>query len=56
MPPAHPFDYVGSGADDDKLKEECGIFGVTGVADVIEQRWGSGGHAFVDYQNATIAW
>ncbi len=33
MPPAHPFDYVGSGADDDKLKEECGIFGVTGVAD-----------------------
>ncbi|QQA44112.1 amidophosphoribosyltransferase [Pelagovum pacificum] len=26
MPPAHPF-------DDDKLKEECGIFGVIGVAD-----------------------
>ncbi|WP_420863858.1 amidophosphoribosyltransferase [Algirhabdus cladophorae] len=26
MPPAHPF-------DDDKLKEECGIFGVVGVAD-----------------------
>ncbi len=26
MPPAHPF-------DDDKLKEECGIFGIVGVAD-----------------------
>lgn len=26
MPPAHPF-------DDDKLREECGIFGVLGVAD-----------------------
>ena len=26
MPPAHPF-------DDDKLKEECGVFGVIGVAD-----------------------
>ncbi|MBU2935709.1 MULTISPECIES: amidophosphoribosyltransferase [Pacificibacter] len=26
MPPAHPF-------DDDKLKEECGVFGVVGVAD-----------------------
>lgn len=26
MPPAHPF-------DDDKLKEECGIFGVTGLTD-----------------------
>ena len=26
--PAHPFD-----PDDDKLREECGIFGVTGVAD-----------------------
>ena len=26
LPPAHPF-------DDDKLREECGIFGVTGVAD-----------------------
>ena len=26
MPPAHPF-------DDDKLKEECGIFGCVGVAD-----------------------
>ncbi len=26
MPPAHPF-------DDDKLKEECGVFGVVGVTD-----------------------
>ncbi|WP_372604486.1 amidophosphoribosyltransferase [Actibacterium sp.] len=26
MPPSHPF-------DDDKLKEECGVFGVVGVAD-----------------------
>ena len=26
MPPSHPF-------DDDKLKEECGVFGVIGVAD-----------------------
>ncbi len=26
MPPAHPF-------DDDKLKEECGVFGVVGVSD-----------------------
>ena len=26
MPPAHPF-------DDDKLKEECGVFGVVGLAD-----------------------
>ena len=26
MPPAHPF-------DDDKLREECGVFGVVGVAD-----------------------
>ncbi len=26
MPPAHPF-------DDDKLKEECGVFGVIGLAD-----------------------
>ncbi|MFT5271239.1 MAG: amidophosphoribosyltransferase, partial [bacterium] len=25
MPPAHPF-------DDDKLKEECGVFGVVGVS------------------------
>ncbi len=29
---------------------------ITGIANVIEQRWGSGGHAFVDYQNATIPW
>ena len=29
---------------------------VGGVADVIEQRWGSGGHAFVDYRNQTIPW
>ncbi len=30
MPPAHPFDttYLRDGADDDKLKEECGVFGV----------------------------
>jgi len=28
MPPAHPFDF-----DGDKLKEECGVFGVVGVAD-----------------------
>ncbi|MEO8531423.1 MAG: amidophosphoribosyltransferase [Deltaproteobacteria bacterium] len=33
MPPAHPFDYVGSDADGDKLKEECGIYGVVGLAD-----------------------
>ena len=26
MPPANPF-------DDDKLREECGVFGVTGVQD-----------------------
>jgi NAD(P)-dependent dehydrogenase (short-subunit alcohol dehydrogenase family) len=29
---------------------------VSGVADVIEQRWGTGGHAFVDYRNQTIPW
>ncbi|WP_172960972.1 amidophosphoribosyltransferase [Oceaniglobus roseus] len=28
LPPAHPFDV-----DADKLKEECGVFGVVGVAD-----------------------
>jgi len=35
MPPflSHPFDNVGEGPDDDKLKEECGVFGVIGVAD-----------------------
>ncbi|HEY9038040.1 MAG TPA: amidophosphoribosyltransferase [Roseovarius sp.] len=33
MPPAHPFDtsYVRDAADDDKLKEECGVFGVIGM-------------------------
>ena len=32
MPPAHPFDFdaLPSG-DDDKLKEECGVFGVIGL-------------------------
>ncbi|MGI9475070.1 MAG: SDR family oxidoreductase [Hyphomicrobiaceae bacterium] len=29
---------------------------VAGVADVIEQRWGSGGHAYVDYRNEIIPW
>ena len=29
---------------------------VSGIADVIEQRWGSGGHAFVDYRNEIIPW
>ncbi len=29
---------------------------VAGVADTIEQRWGSGGHAFVDYRNQVIPW
>jgi amidophosphoribosyltransferase len=33
LPLAHPFDYTGDGADDDKLKEECGVFGTVGVAD-----------------------
>ena len=35
MPPAHPFDTSGLRdlGEDDKLKEECGIFGVVGVAD-----------------------
>ncbi len=35
MPPAHPFDtsYLSDDADGDKLKEECGIFGVVGVTD-----------------------
>ena len=33
MPPAHPFDYDGIDADGDKLREECGIFGVVGVTD-----------------------
>ena len=35
MPPAHPFDtsYLTDAGNDDKLKEECGVFGVVGVAD-----------------------
>ena len=35
MPPAHPFDtsYLRDAGDEDKLKEECGIFGVIGVAE-----------------------
>ena len=35
MPPAHPFDFdaLRPNGDDDKLREECGIFGVTGVAE-----------------------
>ncbi|KAG1649479.1 Amidophosphoribosyltransferase [Nymphon striatum] len=35
MPPAHPFDtsYLRDADNDDKLKEECGVFGVIGVAD-----------------------
>jgi len=46
MPPAHPFDFdalhapgaessagVEPGADDDKLHEECGVFGVIGMAE-----------------------
>ncbi|MGB5864108.1 MAG: amidophosphoribosyltransferase [Sulfitobacter sp.] len=35
MPPAHPFDtsYLRDTGNDDKLKEECGIFGVVGVTD-----------------------
>ena len=33
MPPAHPFDFdaVRAAGDDDKLKEECGVFGVIGL-------------------------
>jgi NAD(P)-dependent dehydrogenase (short-subunit alcohol dehydrogenase family) len=27
-----------------------------GVADTIEKRWGTGGHAFIDYRNEIIAW
>ncbi|MDG1127535.1 MAG: amidophosphoribosyltransferase, partial [Paracoccaceae bacterium] len=34
MPPAHPFDFDAYGNDDDdKLREECGVFGVLGVTD-----------------------
>ena len=31
--PRHPFDPAFTGDDDDKLHEECGVFGVIGVAD-----------------------
>ncbi len=33
MPPAHPFDtsYLRDAGDEDKLKEECGVFGVVGI-------------------------
>ena len=35
MPPAHPFDFdaVRDTDDEDKLHEECGVFGVIGVTD-----------------------
>ncbi|MBV7392854.1 amidophosphoribosyltransferase [Mameliella sediminis] len=35
FPPAHPFDFdaVRDPDDGDKLKEECGIFGVVGISD-----------------------
>lgn len=35
MPPAHPFDFdaVRDTGDEDKLREECGVFGVIGVTD-----------------------
>jgi len=33
MPPAHPFDFDAVQGDEDKLKEECGVFGVIGLAD-----------------------
>ena len=35
MPPAHPFDFgaVPDIEDGDKLKEECGVFGVLGTMD-----------------------
>ena len=34
MPPAHPFDFDAiRDENDDKLKEECGVFGVIGVSD-----------------------
>jgi NAD(P)-dependent dehydrogenase (short-subunit alcohol dehydrogenase family) len=29
---------------------------VAGIADTIEKRWDSGGHAFVDYRNEEIPW
>lgn len=33
MPPAHPFDFdaLRASGDDDKLKEECGVYGVIGL-------------------------
>lgn len=33
MPAAHPFDtsYLRDGAEDDKLREECGVFGIIGM-------------------------
>ncbi|TYP83339.1 amidophosphoribosyltransferase [Maritimibacter alkaliphilus HTCC2654] len=35
MPPAHPFDFdaIRASGDEDKLKEECGVFGVIGLSD-----------------------
>jgi len=35
MPPANPFDtsYLRDAGDEDKLKEECGVFGIVGVTD-----------------------
>ena len=35
FPAAHPFDFdaLRPFGDDDKLKEECGVFGVVGLAD-----------------------
>ncbi|SDY00015.1 amidophosphoribosyltransferase [Citreimonas salinaria] len=33
LPPAHPFDYDAILDDGDTLHEECGVFGVVGVAD-----------------------
>ncbi|MHA6343974.1 amidophosphoribosyltransferase [Roseivivax sp. CAU 1761] len=33
MPPAHPFDFDAVSEDGDTLHEECGVFGVVGVAD-----------------------
>jgi amidophosphoribosyltransferase len=35
MPPAHPFDtsHLRDAGSEDKLKEECGVFGVVGVTD-----------------------
>jgi amidophosphoribosyltransferase len=35
LPPAHPFDFDAwrAAGDEDKLKEECGVFGATGLGD-----------------------